>query len=98
MGYFMVEIWLPKPMDEEFFALIPQHRKLVNDLIERGLVNSYTVNEDRTKIWMLFNASEESEVKAHLKKLPIFPVVKTEIFKLFIADGEIFRLPKVNLN
>ena len=94
----MVEVWLPQPMEEDFFALIPRHRKQVNDLIERGIVNNYTVDQERTKIWILFNASEESEVKAHLKNLPIFPLVKTEIFKLFIADGDIFRLPKVNLN
>ncbi len=98
MSYFMVEVLLPQPMEDEFFSLIPRHRKMVNDLIERGIINSYTVDENRKKIWILFSASEESEVMAHLKKLPIFSLVETEIFKLFIADGDIFRLPKVNLN
>jgi|694.fasta_scaffold24620_3 hypothetical protein len=98
MSYFMAELWLPQPLNDEFYALIPRHRKMVNDLIERGIVNSYTVDENRTKIWILFSASEESEVLAHLKNLPIFRFVKVEIFKLFIADGDIFRLPKVNLN
>jgi len=98
MSFFMAEVWLPQALSDEFYALIPRHRKMVNDLIERGIVNSYTVDENRTKIWILFSASEESEVLAHLKNLPIFRFVKVEIFKLFIADGDIFRLPKVNLN
>jgi len=98
MGFFMVEVYLPEPLSDDFFSLIPKHRAVINDLIERGIVSSYTVDEGRKKVWILFTASNQAEVQAHLKKSPIYKFVDIEIFRLFIADGDIFRLHIVNMN
>jgi hypothetical protein len=98
MSYFMVEIILPEEMDESFFNLIPRHRVVVNKLIEEGIISSYTINRERSKGWIMFKSEEEITVKNHLRSFPIFPLIKCKIHPLFIADGEIFRLPKLHLN
>ena len=94
----MVEISLPEIQDEAFFNLIPAHRMLINDMIENGMIQQYTINAARTKGWILFNCSNKNEVLIALKKMPIFSLVKFKIHDIMIADGELYRLPKMNLN
>ena len=98
MENFMVEISLPEIQDEEFFNLIPSHRMLINDMIEKGIIQHYTINAARTKGWILFNCKNKNEVMVALLKMPIFDLVKFKIHDILIADGELYRLPKMNLN
>lgn len=94
----MVEITLPEIQDEQFFNLIPKHRMLINDMIENGLIQQYIINAARTKGWILFNCKNTNEVVAALQKMPIFHLIKFKIHEIMIADGELYRLPKMNLN
>lgn len=94
----MVEIILPEIQDEHFFNLIPAHRMLINDLIENGIIQQYIINAARTKGWILFNCSNKAEVLSNLQKMPIFSLIKFKIHDIMIADGELYRLPKMNLN
>jgi muconolactone delta-isomerase len=98
MSYFMVEILLPEEMDDSFFNLIPRHRAVVNKLIEQGTISSYSINQERSRGWIMFKADQESAVKSYLREFPIYHLIKCKIHPLFIADGEIFRLPKLHLN
>ncbi len=56
----MVEISLPEIQDEEFFNLIPSHRMLINDMIEKGIIQQYTINAARSKGWILFRVHSKS--------------------------------------
>ena len=94
----MVEITLPEIQDEQFFNLIPKHRMLINDMIENGLIQQYIINAARTKGWILFNCKNKNEVVEALQKMPIFHLIKFKIHEIMIADGELYRLPKMNLN
>jgi len=98
MENFMVEINLPEIQDEQFFNLIPAHRMMINTMIEKGIIQQYTINAERTKGWILFNCKNKDEVLIALQKMPIFKLVKFKIHKIMIADGELYRLPKMNLN
>jgi hypothetical protein len=62
------------------------------------MIQQYTINAARTKGWILFNCSNKNEVLIALKKMPIFSLVKFNIHDIMIADGELYRLPKMNLN
>jgi muconolactone delta-isomerase len=98
MSYFMVEIFLPEEMDESFFNLIPRHRAVVNHLIEQGIISSYSIDRERSRGWIMFKAQEEDMVISYLRQFPIYKMIKCKIHPLFIADGEVFRLPKLHLN
>ena len=98
MTNFIVEIFLPQIQDDYFFKLIPAHRKMVDELIDNGIISSYCVNTNRTKVWIIFNCENENQLKNYIKKLPIYNRVTFEIHDLLIADGEVFRFPKLNLN
>lgn len=94
----MVEISLPELQDEHFYNLIPAHRMLINDMIENGIIQQYTINSARTKGWILFNCRNKNEVLTALQKMPIFHLIRFKIHEIMIADGELYRLPKMNLN
>ena len=94
----MVELSLPEIQDEQFFNLIPAHRMLINEMIEKGVIKQYTINAARTKGWILFNCRNKHEVLVALQKMPIYKLIKYKIHEIMIADGELYRLPKMNLN
>jgi hypothetical protein len=98
MTNFIVEIFLPQLQDERFFNLIPANRKMIDNLIDNGIISTYCVNGARTKAWIVFNCDSAAIVKSYLRKLPIIDMVTYEIEDLLFADGEVFRFPKLNLN
>ena len=95
---FMVEIKLPEEINENFMRKIPSHRAFINLLINQGKIQSYTINEDRTKGWIIFNTDNKAETERLMEQLPIFGFISYRINGILIHDSEIFRFPKMNMN
>ena len=98
MAHFMVEMFLPEILDMEFMQMIPSHRAYVDQLISDGKILTYTVNEERTKGWIIFDAEEAEEVLDIVQQFPINRFLTFEIHSLMIHDGEAFRFPKLHMN
>lgn len=98
MAHFMVEMFLPEVIDLEFMKMIPAHRAYVDQLISDGKILTYTVNEERTKGWIIFDAEEAEEVLDIVQQFPINRFLTFEIHALMIHDGEAFRFPKLHMN
>ena len=62
MNEYMVTITLPLYPDEKFISLIPGHRAHVNELMQRGVILSYALSEDRRTLWIIILASEKDAV------------------------------------
>jgi muconolactone delta-isomerase len=95
---FMVEIKLPEEIDENFMRKIPSHRAFINLLINQGKIQSYTINENRTKGWIIFNSENKAETERLIEQLPIYEFITFKINSILIHDSEIFRFPKMNMN
>lgn len=85
-------------MDEEFMSFVPQHRIYINSLIEKNVLDYYTVSMESQKSWMVFNAASKIEVEEYLSKSPLYRYWTVEIDELFVYDGQSYRLPAVQLN
>lgn len=73
----MVVILLPEDWSPSFVEAIPAQRLLLNKLLAKGVVQSYSVSADRTKVWMVLNVEDDQfEVDAVLSKFPIFEFVE----------------------
>jgi muconolactone delta-isomerase len=94
----MVEIKLPNEITDDFMRKIPSHRVFINSLINLGKIQSYTINEERTKGWIIFNASKQAEVQEIIEQLPIFEFIKYKIHTILVHDSELFRFPKIHMN
>ncbi|MBK7762720.1 MAG: hypothetical protein IPI46_05020 [Bacteroidetes bacterium] len=96
MDKFQVSIFFS--MDEHFMSFVPEHRKYINSLIEKNIIEHYAVSMDSFRSWILINAKNKEEVQGILEKSPLFKYWIFEIDKLFVYDGASYRLPEILLN
>ena len=60
MNEYMVTIQLPEQPNAEFISLIPTQREHVNELIQRGLLLSYSLSQNREILWVVILASSRN--------------------------------------
>lgn len=85
-------------MTEEFMQLVPPHRTYIGYLINKGIVDCYLVSMETQTVWITFSAQSREEVDKYLKKSPLYSFWAYTIEELFIYDGQLYRLPSVQLN
>ena len=85
-------------MDENFMNLVPAHRVLINNFIEKGTIDYYAVSMETQRCWMIMNAGSKLEVENQLMKTPLYKYWTIEIDELFVYDAQSYRLPALQLN
>lgn len=85
-------------MDENFMNLVPEHRVLINNFIEKGTIDYYAVSMETQRCWMIMNAGSKLEVENQLMKTPLYKYWTIEIDELFVYDAQSYRLPALQLN
>jgi hypothetical protein len=85
-------------MDENFMNLVPAHRILINNFIEKGAIDYYAVSMETQRCWMIVNAGSKLEVENQLMKTPLYKYWTIEIDELFVYDAQSYRLPALQLN
>ncbi len=85
-------------IDEEFMALVPAHRSYINFLINKAIVDSYIVCLEIKQAYLTLNAENKIAAKAILKKSPLYRFWTYDIHEVFVYDGQMYRLPTLQLN
>ena len=85
-------------MDEEFMSLVPPHRTYINYLLNKGVIETYTVSMETQQSWIVVNANTKKDVEEVLKASPLNKYWSMEIVELFVYDSQSNRLPAVQLN
>jgi len=85
-------------MDEQFMNLVPPHRTYINYLINKNIVDSYVVSMESQTVWITINAESKEEADKLLAKSPLYKYWTYDIEELFVYDGQLYRLPTVQLN
>lgn len=85
-------------VDDDFMTLVPPHRTYINYLINKNIIESYTVSLESYKSWIVLNAKSKDEVKDYLSKSPLHKYWTIEVNELFVYDGQSYRLPTLQLN
>ena len=85
-------------MDEEFMSLVPPHRTYINYLLNKGIIDTYSVSMEVQNSWITLNANTKKEVEDILDKSPLSKYWNYEIVELFVYDSQSTRLPAVQLN
>lgn len=95
---FLVHITLPEIFTPKFVALIPKHRALVNELLDKGTIRSYSLDMERQNVWAFIDARDEKEVMDILSSFPIIKEVKIKISELAFYDSAPIGLPELIMN
>ncbi|MBD2699933.1 hypothetical protein IC229_04760 [Spirosoma sp. BT702] len=98
MSQYMVEFDLPTVMDEEFANLIPAQRLKVEELMEKGVLLSYSLSLDRQKLWCIFKTDSEIEVMEFISGFPLIKYMTPMITELMFHNMIAARIPLFSLN
>lgn len=98
MAQFMVSSNLPESMDNNFVSLIPDQRVYIDTLIAKGIILSYSLSVDRTKLWVVFSCQNEKEVAKYLNRFPIAEYLEYEILELMFHNSTEMIFPAISLN
>lgn len=67
----MVECILPEELPAEFVLLIPKQREAVKKMMVKGTISSYTLAEDRSKLWIVFKSDTKEKAADSFESLPL---------------------------
>jgi muconolactone delta-isomerase len=98
MNEYMVTITLPAEFDEEFIALIPPQRAMVNALMGKGVITSYSLSADRRTLWVTMMGGSEGTVLQTLQQMPLFRFMDFEMRDLMFHHAPVFAQPAFSLN
>jgi muconolactone delta-isomerase len=98
MKQYMADINLPKPLPSEFISLIPEQRKAINELMAEGVISTYSLTLDRSKLWVIFFAESETDAMKHISSFPLFKFMNIKIHELAFHENASIRTPHFSLN
>ncbi len=98
MSQFMVEFELPNPFPENLIIKIPAQRKVVNQLLEDGKMQSYALSMERDRLWCVVNADDELEVMRIIGEFPLIDFMQPTITELMFNNAVVMRVPSFSLN
>jgi hypothetical protein len=98
MNHFMVEVTLPSYLSQEFMELIPEQRRYVDEMFERGVISSYTLALDRSRAWVTFFADSPKEVHTFVRNFPIAEFIEYTIHELAFFNAASVIVPSISLN
>ncbi|RIV18228.1 hypothetical protein DYU11_28725 [Fibrisoma montanum] len=98
MSQYMVEFDLPATMDEGFANRIPAQRLKVEELMEKGIILSYSLSIDRQKLWCICKADSELEVMEAISEFPLINYLSPSITELMFHNMVAARIPLFSLN
>jgi hypothetical protein len=96
--YSKFQVTIHFDMDEQFMALVPAHRIFVNKMIEKGIIDYYSVSMETQRCWIIFNAKNKKEIQTYLKQSTLYKYWTLEIDELFVYDAQSYRLPALQYN
>jgi muconolactone delta-isomerase len=94
----MAEIYLPEEFTQEFMSLIPSQRSHINQLMSEGVISSYTLTLDRSRLWVIFLADSSEVVWEALDGFPIIQYIEADIHELMFHNTVSRDLPVISLN
>jgi hypothetical protein len=95
---FMVTFDMPKELDGEFVSVIPSQRAVINKLMKEGVVTSYALSLENSKLWIIMIAETELEVVQIVSGFPIINKVEFNISKLAFHNNANRLVPNFSEN
>ena len=86
MEQYLVEMFLPE-FTEEFVELIPAQREYIDKCLSQGSIRSYSLAGDRSKLWIVFTAKSEMEMKRILNRFPVIRMVTYKSYPLMFHNS-----------
>ncbi|RYY54668.1 MAG: hypothetical protein EOO09_13485 [Chitinophagaceae bacterium] len=83
---------------DDFQELIPPHRVYINYLINKDIIDQYVVSLEERSAWITINAENRMEAEKLLENAPLAKHWSWELAELAVWDGQLYRLPVLQMN
>ncbi len=93
---YMIECVLA-PFSMEMQEQIPRQRMIVDKLFNQGVLITYTLAADRSKLWIVIQADNESELIQYIESLPMTKYCDYNYSEIMFHDSSMF-IPSISLN
>lgn len=94
----MAVLYLPDDFSSDFVDIIPAQREMVNNLLNMGVITSYSLSGSRRTLWVIITADTEDEARIIADAFPIRPFVTYDIEDLLFSANAIIEIPNNSLN
>ncbi|MDF1697074.1 MAG: hypothetical protein P1U56_14625 [Saprospiraceae bacterium] len=81
----------------EMQEMVPRQRVIVDKLFDQGVLITYTLAADRSKLWAVFQADGESELLTYIESLPMTKYCDYTYNEIMFHDSSQF-IPSISLN
>ncbi len=98
MATFKIDITLKNSFTPDFISLIPSQRKCVDELMNEGVIISYALALDRSRLWVVMESKSEEHVMDVLAKFPLIKFMDPQINELAFYDSIHNGFPQLSLN
>ena len=94
---YMVEFEIPSPFPIELERMIPDQRMAVHDLFMNEKLLTYTLALDRSRIWAIFLAEDEMDLRQNIDMLPMTEFMTYDYSELMFHET-VQYIPSMSLN
>ncbi len=98
MNHFIADIDLISPYSEDFISLIPFQRQKIDAMMAEGVIVSYSLSLDRSKLWVTFIADSEEEVYELIATFPLVEYMGPTVYELAFHNSISNNFPVISLN
>lgn len=83
---YMVEFELPEEFTEDFMALVPRQRFVINEMLAEGLVQNYSLSLDRSRLWAVMLADSEFSLMEDIARMPLIDYMTPHVSQLMFHN------------
>lgn len=98
MKHFMVEITFPDVVNEDFVSKLPEQRDVINNLMQKGIILSYSLSLDFSKLWIVILGENRLVLAQTLDAFPLAEYFKYQIVSLTFYNSVSNKFPELSLN
>ena len=89
--------YILNPLTDDIVQDIAENNSAIRKLMENGVLVSYFLSEDVSRVWMIFDVETEIELISYLDVFPLTNVANYKITKL-LHHTHAFTSPGMNMN
>ena len=94
----MIEFPLPTPLTDDIIECIPAQRAQIEKLMGEGDILSYSVAQDRTRVWAVAKAESEIALMQLIGSLPLTDLIRPDFAELAFYMGSTMIFPSFSQN
>jgi hypothetical protein len=86
-------------ISDALMRLVIKHRTIITELIDQGVIESYTLSLETNTAWIVFNAESKRDVLRYLQLSPMYHLWEdVDVQEIFAYDSMMLRWPEPCLN